>query len=293
VCCLELPSTARSGPEDQFVEVDGHRMHVRSANLDERTPGPLVVFESGLGARLDYWGAVFARVAQGAPVLSYDRGGIGESDPDGEAPTPIHVARTLRALLARVDHPGPYLLVGHSLGGGFIRMFATLYPSDVAGLVFVDPTDVRSEKEERELFRALGYNDSQIAAHRDALQRQTFPATPYGAEMKEARDLALNHFEEFRDEPALPDVPTAVLLAAKFDPAMWSGKPCEPRHCYDAWIRFRTEALKPLVRDESDDLFTVATNSGHGMPQEDPDLVAWAVRHVARAAQNRAVAPRR
>jgi pimeloyl-ACP methyl ester carboxylesterase len=291
ICCFELPSTARSGPDDQFVAVGGRRMHVRTANLDEvDSERPLVVFESGLGARLDYWGAVFTRVAEFAPVLAYDRAGIGQSEPDGAPPTPIHVAQKLRALLSELNLYGPHILVGHSLGGPFVRMFAALYPSDVAGLVYVDPTDLRSEADERQLFRSLGYNDTQAAAQRAAMQRETFPDTPYGAEMKEARDLSLTYFEAFRDVPPTPDVPAAVLLAGKFEPGLWTGKPCEARRCHDAWIRFRSEAVKPLIRGESD-AFTIAAGSGHGIPQEDPDLVAWAVRHVLQYAQHRAAAP--
>jgi pimeloyl-ACP methyl ester carboxylesterase len=267
-------------------------MHVRTASLDDDDPTrPLVVFESGLGAPLDYWGAVFNRVAEFAPVVSYDRAGIGQSAPDGETPTPVHVAQKLRALLSQLDRTGPYVLVGHSLGGPFVRMFASLYPSDVAGLVYVDPTDLRSAADERELFRSLGYNDTQTAARREALLRQRFPETPYGAEMKEARDLVLSHFEAFRDVPPPPDVPAAVLVAAKFEPGLWTGKPCEARRCHDAYVRFRSDALKPLIRDESDDVFTVTARSGHGIPQEDPDLVAWAVRRVVQSAQQRAAPP--
>ena len=287
VCCIGFTAPVRTDG-DQFVDVDGRRMHVRTDGPDgDNGARPLVVFESGLGARLDYWSAVFTRVARTTRVLAYDRAGIGRSESDETMPTPAHVARKLHALLSQIGQKPPYILVGHSLGGPFIRMFAALYPSDVAGLVYVDPTDIRSEQDELALFRTLGYSAGEVAKRRDAMRQEVLPDGPYGAEMKVARDLASSYFADFRILPPAPDVPVSVLMAAKFEPAMWAGRPCQPRTCHDAWVRFRAAALKPLIHGESDDALTLTTGSGHGIPLEDPQLVAWAVRQVLTSVQRR------
>jgi len=287
VCCLEYALPA-SGWVDQLVDVGGRRLHVRTGGPDQAPARPpLVVFESGMGARLDYWSLVFGRLEATTSLFSYDRAGIGQSDADQATPTPTHVARNLHALLERIGRKPPYVLVGHSLGGPFIRMFAALYPADVAGLVYVDPTDIRSEQDEQNLFRSLGYGADEVARRRDAARLATFPENPYGAEMKVARDLASTYFADFRGIPPTPDVPVSVLMAAKFEPTMWNNTPCQPRSCHEAWVRFRTSALKPFLPADAADAVTLTTRSGHGIPIEDPDLVAWAVRQVIASVERR------
>jgi len=115
------------------VEVDGRRMYLSCRG----SGSPTVVLESGLGETSAYWGWIAPRVARDTRVCVYDRAGRGRSD---EAATPrdgIGVAADLHTLLARV--PGPFVLVGHSSGAQYVRIFAGRYPSEVAGVVLLDP----------------------------------------------------------------------------------------------------------------------------------------------------------
>ncbi len=100
---------------------------------------PTVIFESGIGATHLNWRHVQETVAQFTSTVSYDRGGLGWSDPCGSARTPQNIARELRQMLQRTGHTPPYILVGHSFGGLVMRRFALLYPDEVAGVVLVDP----------------------------------------------------------------------------------------------------------------------------------------------------------
>lgn len=101
---------------------------------------PVVVLQSGLGDSRSPWSAVVAKLAPSHAVFTYDRPGYGESSATIDARDACTVATELRSLLkaARVDPP--YLLVGHSLGALYQYAFAKLYPSEVAGLVLLDPT---------------------------------------------------------------------------------------------------------------------------------------------------------
>jgi pimeloyl-ACP methyl ester carboxylesterase len=72
-------------------------------------------------------------------TLSYERAGLGRSDPGPNPRSAEQIARDLHALLAAKAIAPPYILVGHSAGGLFVRVFAHLYPKEVAGLVLVDP----------------------------------------------------------------------------------------------------------------------------------------------------------
>jgi pimeloyl-ACP methyl ester carboxylesterase len=264
----------------RVVTLDGYRTRVRIAGLEHAgSRQPSVVLESGLGGRLEGWDRVFERVAAFAPVLAYDRAGVGESESDQQPPTPRHIAARLHRLLGQVGLKGPYVLVGHSWGGPLIRMFAAAHPADVAGLVYVDPTDMRTEAEDRAYYVARGHRLEDVPALRKQ-RRERFRA--YGAEMSVALDIEDSHFAEFHALPPLPDVPVSVLMAARFDPVPWAGQPCRPQDCHDAWVRLRTGWLARLARQSSVGTFTLTTNSGHDVPHEDPDLVVWAIERVLR-----------
>lgn len=150
-------------PDDRVVMVDGRRMRVRTAGLDHlRSGAPAIVFETGLQSPLEAWLGVPAEVSAFAPVVSYDRAGIGQSQSGGEMPVPSRASRTLHVLLAEIGVKPPYVLVGHSYGGLLLRSFAGLYPGEVAGLVFVDSTDARSEAESMEYYKARGYTEADV-----------------------------------------------------------------------------------------------------------------------------------
>ena len=124
---LELTKREEAPVEAQGlrnVEVDGHRMRVRTTGIENAEPGaPIVVFEAGAGGGLATWGSVVEDVANFAPVVAYDRAGLRRSEWDGQLPTPRHVAENLHALLEQVGAQPPYVLVGHSPGGRYIWMF--------------------------------------------------------------------------------------------------------------------------------------------------------------------------
>ena len=125
----------RHPPPGRLVDVGGHRLHV----LDSGKGHPTVVFEAGLPGSVLSWHQVQQELARLVRVVSYDRAGLGWSDPGPEPRTAERIVEELRLLLDRAGVPGPYILVGHSFGGLTTRLFAARYPDEVAGLVLVDP----------------------------------------------------------------------------------------------------------------------------------------------------------
>lgn len=95
------------------------------------------VLESGLGETSAYWAWIAPTVAQDTRVCVYDRAGWGRSDEAASPQDGVGVATDLHTLLAHV--PGPFVLVGHSSGAQYVRIFAGRYPSEVAGMVLLDP----------------------------------------------------------------------------------------------------------------------------------------------------------
>jgi pimeloyl-ACP methyl ester carboxylesterase len=121
----------------QFADVGGHRLHFEDVGEGQ----PTVILESGLATGCLAWHLVQPEIAKFTRVVSYDRAGLGWSDSGESPPTSRHVASELHALLNKADIPGPYVLVGHSLGAHHVRVYTDQYPSEVAGLVLVDPQD--------------------------------------------------------------------------------------------------------------------------------------------------------
>lgn len=119
----------------EMVTVNDHDLHLNCKGKGS----PIVIFESDLdqyGSKS--WESVQGEVAKRTRACSYDRAGILWSDAgprprDGET-----IAVELKALLKQAGEEGPYILVGHAFGGAYMRIFAGLYPEDVAGMVLVE-----------------------------------------------------------------------------------------------------------------------------------------------------------
>jgi pimeloyl-ACP methyl ester carboxylesterase len=116
---------------------DGRQLHVQTANPD--AAGPTVVLEAGAGLPSFLFDDLTAALGDDLPVLAYDRAGSGYSDGHPRAGSLEQVTADLHELLAEVELPGPYLLVGHSIGGHYARAYAAGHPGEVAGLVLLDP----------------------------------------------------------------------------------------------------------------------------------------------------------
>jgi pimeloyl-ACP methyl ester carboxylesterase len=126
-------------PAGRLIDVGGHRLH-----LDCRGEGtPTVILDAGLGKSSLDWSLVQPKVAAVTRVCSYDRAGMGWSEPAAGLRSPMDLAAEFHTLLRNGGVNGPYVLVGHSLAGKNVRMFARAYPTEVAGMVLVD---ARSER---------------------------------------------------------------------------------------------------------------------------------------------------
>lgn len=102
--------------------------------------GGTVVFENGLGGRIEGWAKVFPEVAREASAFVYNRPGYGNSDPISSPRDGTHVVDELRLLLKRKGLNPPYVLVGHSVGGLYMQLFARRYPEETSALILVDST---------------------------------------------------------------------------------------------------------------------------------------------------------
>jgi len=142
-------------PPGQMVDVGGYKLHIQCMG----TGSPTVVLDAGLGGTSLDWSLVQAEIGQTTRVCAYDRAGMGWSESGPEPRTPERIARELHTLLTNAGIEGPYVLVGHSLAGKNVRMFALLYPDQVAGMVLIDArseyVDARTTPADAKAFKNL------------------------------------------------------------------------------------------------------------------------------------------
>jgi len=129
----ELPPYPAPGDE---IPLESGAIHVLADG--DRGRSPTVVLEGGAYGVSSTWAWVRAEVATHTRVVSYDRAGLAWSDPRPDPRDGVTIARELRRLLESANEQGPFVLVGYSLGGLFVRIFADLFPEDVAGMVLLD-----------------------------------------------------------------------------------------------------------------------------------------------------------
>ena len=131
------PKAPPKPPRGEMVDVGGRRLRVVRAGAPSSRP--TIVLEHGAFGCAADWAVVQERLAaKGLASLAYDRAGLGHSEP-GPKPRDGHaIVSDLAALLREIDEAGPVVLVGHSMGGLMVRLYALTHPRQVAGVVLVD-----------------------------------------------------------------------------------------------------------------------------------------------------------
>jgi len=138
---LLVAATALAQPIDigpapgRLVDIGGRKLHLTCSG----SGSPTVVIEAGASAFAIDWTLVQPEVARARRVCAYDRAGSGWSDPRPDVETPARIVADLHALLAAAGERPPYVLVGHSAGGLYVRLYQLEHPNEVVGLVLVDP----------------------------------------------------------------------------------------------------------------------------------------------------------
>jgi pimeloyl-ACP methyl ester carboxylesterase len=138
-CCMLLPLAVVGeipNAPGQLIDIGGTRLHLNCSGKGS----PVVILEAGFpGSSLD-WTLVQPGVAEFTRVCSYDRAGFGWSEKGKEPRSASQIAEDLKILLLNAQVSGPYILVGHSMGGLYTRAFVRKSPESVTGMVLVDAT---------------------------------------------------------------------------------------------------------------------------------------------------------
>lgn len=272
--------------QDNFIKVNGKNVEVLISGLEHDQSGqPVVIFENGRGTTFDYWDKVVSEVSKESVTFEYNRPRIGKSEDDDIPPSMKHIVDNLRIMLKEKGFNPPYMLVGHSFGACYIRSFASYYPDEIAGLIFVDPHDFTKRPGYGRLpYLEIGLTEAQIDsifASYKYYGDQFLQNGPkhHVEEGKIAEELAQTGHEECYRIP-LPDIPVHFIMAGGFTP--YNEEP--PFTTWDREKMFRInsniqmkrklELLYPLKYGR---LF-YDSNSGHAIQTDNPDLVISSIK---------------
>ena len=269
-------------PVGKVVDVNGRKVHVLLGGNEH--DGPTVVFEAGLGMPGTVsWNRVPELVSTFARTVCYDRAGRLHSDESKRPATSNQVSAELHELLDVLGEKGPFILVGHSLGGHHVRVFAHRYPDLVVGLILVDvphhdwydfpktpghmisdpPVGVESAYRfaaATGLLRIFSGSGDIINAH--------VPQTANGLvnELKAIEQC----FQEARATGGVGERPLVVITATEM----------ESNHPFQITNSQRHELQAELVELSSNSKHVIAQNSGHNVQDSEPLLVVSAIEDV-------------
>jgi len=292
-------------PPGQLLEINGTRMHIRC----QGNGSPVVIMEAGSGDCSLSWALVQQNVSQFTRVCTYDRTGHGWSDPAPGPLTARDVTGRLHTLLSRAGISGPYVMVGHSLGGVYVRSYAHRYPDDVAGMVLVDPgsewqaarTGGNFTRETQAAVAAKiaelhelgkeaargtfaqnlslvdGYSDPGLPSWEYHAYRALWATEPWFWDScaDDGRQAFLIWDEVARENiTQMGDIPLVVISSGRNMSFM--ADPAEDAHANEVYRALQRE----MAEESPQGQYLVAANSGHNIQIDQPDIVIDAIRSV-------------
>lgn len=286
------------------VDIGGRKFYFESAG----SGAPTVVLEAGLQTRSDVWSRdlkqppgerqlVFPAVAEFTHVCTYDRPGtIGEVneelEPSGplfhpSRSDPVPMPRTMQGIASDLDavlkasgQTGPYVLVGHSIGGLCMRYYAMTRPDDVAGLVLVDATTERVWDQFREVLPPEDWAGFEQGTVENPELKEAYPDVEILVTAPLVDDPLLAEVRRAIRETPLKPMPMVVLSHGIPFAAPFPSWPVEKMEAIMSNNQAEVARLVPGGKH------IVAEKSGHNIHQDEPELVIEAVRMVVDAVRD-------
>lgn len=210
---------------------------------------------------MESWAKVQPEVAKFSQVVAYDRAGLGQSEPGPKPRTAQQISTELHTALSNAGIPPPYVLVGHSAGGLYIRVFANTYPNEVAGMVFVDSTP-------EDFFERLKAIQSPEEQQKFEEKQQDYAAKASEGRRDEWTSLDVD-LKQARAAVPLPNVPVILLTGM-------ANEPDKSPAAKQLWLNLHNEWSRHLPNARH----IITDKSGHYIQIEEPKLVIEAIQQI-------------
>ena len=270
-----------AAPIEHYVNVGAQRYSI----LQSGSGSPTVIFFNGAGESLQSWNKVFSQLGAARHLFAYDRAGVGQSMPlpNQIAPrTAAGVVKRLRALLHMVRLNPPYVLVAHSLGSLYALYFARAYPTEVTGLVLLEPSvdamialnrvghlNKKQQTAVAGLVHQINFNflneKARFVQYRSAIKHQP---TAKEATQIELYLENLGKTESQQQIDQLPPLKNISLVVISSDRGTTQ---------YD---RFRRLAAKTIAHSAARGQYQLLKNVGHNVQKDAPAKVVAAINNV-------------
>lgn len=274
--CQNETHTSNSSDE-RLIKVGNHKLFI-SIN-GSRDAKFTIVFESGAGGSSQDWAKVISMLPKGIRTVAYDRAGTGKSEKGPLPQTMVQHVFELHELLKSAQIKGSIVLVGQSLGGLIVRLYAKQYGKDVAGIVLVDPTH------ESSVLGSLKYGG--WVRLREKATGKAIPRPQIKDSVSAGYDPTADYLaEEFQN----------IYLSAIKNPQQLGNRPLvilgagirrqPPGTPNDQWEQLRKERdtqIQGLTALSGNAKFILAPESGHAIQNDDPEIVARSVQMVIHA----------
>ena len=301
---------ARYPAPGKLVDIGGYQLHINCTGAGS----PTVILDAGLGGSSLDWSKVQPEVARFTRVCSYDRAGYGWSQTGPGPRTSQQIVTELHSLLAHAKINGPYVLVGHSLGGLNMRLYAYRYPAEVVGMALLDATNeqqfapfgshpayfpsqaVNSAVQQLQVYSVAAY----FGMGRLALQTGLAPLEDFTAYPAAVKPIVLAHASQTRyygtqhDEYAALQASAAQVRAARQTSPSYGKLPLivlskddsQDQTAQGKQMAATWDALQQdLASLSSTSQHSVAQHSGHYINLDRPDLAIAAIQSVWKQAQ--------
>ena len=257
--------TPSSAPSPSEAATDDHLVSIGDRSLWFECEGegsPTVILESGLGGDHRTWEQVQPELAASARVCTYDRAGVGESDPAVGPRTASDAVEDLASLFEAAEIDAPYVLVGFSYGGAIAQLYAAMHPDEVAGLVLVESNHPLETEQFEEHLTASQIEEDRAAMLGNPEQMDVFAG-----------------LDELQAAGSLPNVPLVVVTAGVSEgwPPGWDSE------TFDA-LRAAQQADLATMTDQGSQV--IAETSTHHIPSQEPATIVAAVEQVLRSSRD-------
>ncbi|AJI23564.1 alpha/beta hydrolase [Priestia megaterium] len=235
---------------EELVDIGSFQVYTKIFGRDEGSP--TVIMDAGYGDYSKAWTEIAPSIAKCTRVLIYDRAGLGKSTISSNKRVSSEMVKELRMLLGKLHLTPPYILVGHSFGGVNVRLYTSLYPNEVAGLILVDSTP----EDYRQRFLPIMPLEFQEAYNKQFIHEGTY-------------DQFMESLEQVKiHRKKLIDTPVIILAAGK--KAFYSPE------AQALWLRMQEELLDLSTCSS----LVIAPNSGHYIQRDEPDYVINAIERI-------------
>lgn len=285
-------------PEGKLVDVGGFKLHLQQ----QGTGKPVILLETGSGLASSSWNDLPKKLADYGTVVTYDRAGYAWSDKALTARTGSNIVRELYTALKKEKIEGPYVLVGHSLGGMYSRLFAQTYPAEVGGVVLLDARPEDFTKETAPFFEAAGLDPITVntpsastlallkrlgiirlmensvlpglsEAEQDRAMNVELQPKFFQAQEQELKNLA--SLEDAIRGQSLEDLPVTIITHGIPTDATAVGI---TRKNSEEMEKLWQEQQKQLLSLSTDSKLIIAEKSGHFVMDDEPELVFNAIK---------------